>query len=218
MENREDFVVFDSVQAEDNFLQGKTSTPTASSRRLSAAGKAALLKSKILIAHLHSPSDRRISLPRASKASKATSKSLEQPAAAGTPGPTPTDKFIREQLAALTAMISSVKTDIDKAETRTVEKIDSKVDDLAGKMETRVARAETELTTLGADMASTRQQLESIRLAAAESAKAIPGIVNDAITARLASKQDDRPPTGGDRPGGERPGRRPRPLPPDFTA
>ena len=221
MENREDFVVLDSVQAKLNFLQGRTSTPNSGTRRLSAASKAAVLKNKNLIPPLHSPSDRRISLPRATKlAPKHLDQESNMPAtdkrktkqADPTPGddqgpavtgagPSATDKFIQEQLAALTAMISSVKTDIEKAETRTVEKMDSKVDDLAGKLQTRMTRAETDLATLGAEVANTRQQLETMRLAAVEqqletmrlaaveNARTLPGLVEEAVSARLAGAQ-----------------------------
>ena len=66
MENDDNLVFFDSVEAEENFLQGKSSTPT-STRRLSASSRASTLKTKNLIPPLHTPTDRRISLPRATK-------------------------------------------------------------------------------------------------------------------------------------------------------
>ena len=222
MEDSGNFVVFDTIEAEERYLQGKSSTPSASTRRLSAAGRAALLKKNNLIPPLHSPTDRRISLPRASKPpreepvasmplpDKRKAKQTDppqpgdQPEPASTvPSPSPTEKFIQEQLAALTAMISSVKADIGRAESRTVEKIDSKVDDLAGKLDVRLSKAETDLARLGGEVATTRQQLDTMRLAAVEREKALPGMVEEILRARV-------PPTpSNDRQGA---GRRHRPL------
>ena len=54
-----------SIEAEEVFLE--SASVTNNSRRLSAAGSAATLKAKNLIPPLNSPSDRRISLPRATK-------------------------------------------------------------------------------------------------------------------------------------------------------
>ena len=212
MENFENLVFLDSIQAEENFLKGKTSTPTAS-RRLSAAGRASLLKDRNLIPPLHSPSDRRISLPRASKnpptmptvadRRKSTARHGEQQEEPGRDEPTPSEKFIAEQLAALTAMIGGVKEDIGKAESRTASKIDSKVDDLACKLGARMSKAEADLSRLGAELATARQQLEAVRIAADERDKALPDMVS-AIVAKKIASQDTRPDV--------RPGRRPRLL------
>ena len=216
MEDGVKFVVLDRAAAEDRFLQGRSSTPQ-STRRLSAAGKAAVLKGRNLIPPLNSPTDRRISLPRATKAPRNTEPEMptndkRKPAPKGdsgedkpsdntvpSPTPTPTEKFIQEQLAALTSMISSVKADIGRAETRTVEKIDSKVDDLAGKLEARMSKAKTDLSRLGSEVASTRKNLEDLRLTTAEREKSIPKLIEEAVTARLAARD----------PGTSR---RPRPL------
>ena len=185
MKDGVEFVVLDSAAEEDKFLQGRSSTPH-STRRLSAAGKAGVLKGRNLIPPLNSPTDRRISLTRATKVPRNTEPEMptnekRKPAPNGdsredkpsdnptsTPTPSPTEKFIQEQLAALTSMISSVKADIGRAETRTVEKIDSKVDDLAGKLEARMSKAETDLSRLGSEVASTGKNLEDLRLTTAE--------------------------------------------------
>lgn len=151
MEGKENFVLLDSSEDEEIFLKGKSSTP-AGSRRLSAASRAAILKSKNLIPPLHSPTDRRLSL-RSYEATKLKTPDREEmpqaekrkPRQSEAPVPTEqgssenesattTDNFIREQLAALTAMITTVRTDIGQAEAKTVQKIDNKVDDLATKL------------------------------------------------------------------------------------
>ena len=208
MENNENLVFLDSAEAEDRFLQHRTSTPNSTNtRRLSAAGRAAALKNKNLIPPLHSPTDRRISLPRATKV-KATelSDNMPQPDkrksksdTAADPPPTPAtpepaaqptnDNFIREQLAALTAMITSVKSDIGQAEVRTSQKIDSKVDDLAVKLQTRMSKAETDLARLGSEVATTRQQLHSMKLAAEERERALPGMVQEMLNARTTGRR-----------------------------
>ena len=224
MEFNEEVVFLDSDKAERAFLQGRTSTPTSSGRRLSAAGNAAILKSKNLIPPLHSPSDRRISLPRASKSSPrlpeapvtmpttekrraAAPKQGEQVTVDEQPdkgGPTEslsaTDKFLKEQLASLTAMIASVRTDIGRAESRTAEKIDSKVDDLADKLQTRMAKAEIDLARLGSEMNNTRKQLDLMKLEAEEKEKSLPKLVEEAVKARFSATTLDRQ------------GRRPRPV------
>ena len=90
-------------------------------------------------------------------------------------------KFIAEQLANLTAMIGGVKDDIGKAETRTVQKIDSKVDDLAHKLGTRMSKAEGDLARLSTEVATTRTQLQSLQLAADEREKALPALVEKLV-------------------------------------
>ena len=212
MDKDENLVFLDSVEAEQNFLQGKTSTPT-NTRRLSAASRAVNLKNRNLIPPLHTPTDRRISLPRASKTPPIVMPTTDKRKPAPKQGemseeadPTPADKFIRDQLAALTAMISGVKDDIGRAETRTMEKIDSKVDDLALQLGTRMSKAETDLARLGSDVASTRTQLETLKLAADERARQLPGLIEDAVKARLR----DTPAAGKLEEG--RLGRRHRPL------
>ena len=208
MENEANLVFLDSVEAEDNFLKGRTSTPTQATRRLSAAGRAANLKAKNLIPPLHSPTDRRISLPRASKTPVAmpTDKKKQQPARQGDPveeqpraEPSAAEKFIQEQLAALTAMIGGVKDDIGRAETRTMEKIDSKVDSLAQQLGTRMSKAETDLARLTSEVASSRNQILAMQQAATAQEKALPALVESLVKTRLDGNPD-------------RPGRRPRQL------
>ena len=215
MDADENLVFFDSIEAESNFLEGRTSTPS-SSRRLSAANRAANLKNRNLIPPLHTPTDRRISLPRASKTPPITMptadkkkapapKQAEQPAEPERQqDPSSTDKFIREQLAALTAMIGGVRGDIERAESRTVDKIDSKVDDLASKLGTRMSKAETDLARLSSEVASTRNQLETLRLATEEREKALPSLIEAALKERtdVVPRADE----------GQRLGRRPRPI------
>ena len=218
MDYGENFVLIDSSAAEQRFLQGRSSTPSAN-RRLSASSRASALKSRNLIPPLHSPSDRRLSLPRAAKtdanmptvADKRKAKQGEADAAQQpgdtAEGPSPTEKFIQEQLAALMAMITSVKADIGRAETRTVEKIDTKVDDLAGKLQSRMSKAESGLAQLGTEVAATRQQMESLKLAADERERRLPQIVEELVKAKLATVVDAKP------------GRRHQPLQgPDNTA
>ena len=217
MENLENLVFLDSIEAEESFLKGKTSTPTAS-RRLSAAGRASLLKDKNLIPPLHTPSDRRISLPRASKnpamptvadKRKLTARHGEQQEEPGREEPTPSEKFIAEQLAALTAMIGGVKEDIGRAESRTASKIDSKLDDLACKLGARMSKAEADLSRLGTELATARQQLEAVRIAADEREKALPDMISSIVAMKIPQNtQDTRLDV--------RPGRRPRLL--DTTA
>ena len=207
MEDEDKLVFLDSSEAEENFLRGNTSTPT-SGRRLSAAGKAALLKKKNLIPPLHSPTDRRVSLPRASKSTAMPVVEKRKPPKAGEgdeqqprPEPTSSEKFIQEQLAALTAMIGGVKDDIGRAESRTAEKIDTKVDDLAGKLGARMTKAETDLARISAELATTRNQLETVMIAADEREKALPKLVETLLSSRTDTPAPD-----------QRPGRRHRPL------
>ena len=96
--------------------------------------------------------------------------------------PSSSEKFIQEQLAALTAIS------------------DTKVDDLAGKLQTRMSKAETDLARLTGEMASTKRSFESLKLAAEERDKTLPQLVEDAVRARLASNETKA-------------ARRPRPLP-----
>ena len=101
-------------------------------------------------------------------------------------------------------MIGGVKDDIGKAETRAVEKIDSKVDDLALKLGTRMAKAEGDLARLSTEVANTRSQLQSLQLAANEIEKLLPSLVERLVrSTRL------------DPPAAAREGRRHRPLPDD---
>ena len=214
MEDLDNLVFFDSVEAEVDFLKDRTSTPTpAASRRLSAARRAAILKEKNLIPPLHSPSDRRVSLPRATKNNSATMPTVadrrkstarlgEQQEDPSKEEPTPSEKFIAEQLAALTNMISGVKEDIGKAENRTANKIDSKVDDLANKLGTRMSKAEADLTRMGSELAAARQQLEAVKLAAEEREKTLPALIESIV----AKKSGPLPLSDA------RPGRRHRPL------
>ena len=208
MESAEDLVFLDSIEAEENFLRGRTSTPT-SGRRLSAASKAAILKKKNLIPPLHSPSERRISLPRASKTPtmpatndkrKPSTRQADAPDDQAPSEATAAEKFIQEQLAALTAMIGGVKEDIGRAEVRTVAKIDEKVDDLAGKLGARMSRAEADLAKVSADLDTARKQLEAVQATATEREKALPGIVESIVASKLDSAEP-------------KPGRRHRPLP-----
>ena len=100
----------------------------------------------------------------------------ESPAAAASDPTTAAtgDAFIKEQLAALTAIITSVKSDIGQAEARTVAKIDTKVDVLAVKLQTRMSRAETDLARLGTEMAVMREPLDALKLAAEERERGPP--------------------------------------------
>ena len=120
MENDKELVFFDSIEAKETFLQGKTSTPT-SGRRLSASSRAANLKTKNLIPPLHTLTYRRISLPRATKTppplyNMPTSTDKRRPAPKqaeateeqGKGELSASEKFIAEQLATLTAMIGGV--------------------------------------------------------------------------------------------------------------
>ena len=195
MEEEDNIVFFDSVEAEEHFLQGRTSTPT-STRRLSAAGKATNLKKKNLIPPLHTPSDRRVSLPRASKATPpptmpTTDKRKAQPPRCGEVDEQParqeltaSEKFIAEQLASLTAMIGGVKEEIGQAESRTAAKIDSKVDDLASKLDVRMSKAESDLSRLATELASTREQLAAVKIASEEREKTLPELVESLLKAR----------------------------------
>ena len=202
MEDKENLVFFDSVEAEENFLKGKTSTPS-SARRLSAASRATSFKNRNLIPPLHSPSDRRVSLPRASKTTPVSNMPAEKkkPTRQGESAeePTPSEKFIAEQLAALTAMIGGVKEDISRAESRTGDRIDSKVDDLALKLGARMSKAETDLARITSEVATTRAELQSLRDSTKEQEKALPSLAESLVKARIAPDQ--------------RSVRRPRPLP-----
>ena len=214
MEEDDSLVFLDSIEAEEHFLRGRTSTP--SDRRKSAANCASALKKKNLIPPLHKPSDRRVSLPRASKApainmptvdkKKQASKQAE---ADDTPRHelTTGERLIQEQLAALTTMIRGVKDEIGRAESRTVERIDAKVDDLANKLGTRMDKAETDLGRLGTELASAKNQLEQLKLAADEKEKALPELVGRLVREKSAMLVPVA-----------RPGRRHRPLAGDATA
>ena len=180
-------MVFNSIEAEHSYLQGRTSTPTGASRRQFKAGSAANLKNRNLIPPLHTPKDRRISLPRASKTPSvampdkrktAPNRETQYAVEDTVTEPTPSEKVIKEQLATLTTSIGGVEEDIGQAKTRTVEKIDSKVDDLATRLGTRMSKAETDLTRPGTEIASTREQLQTMRLAAEERERALPGMID----------------------------------------
>ena len=110
----------------------------------------------------------------------------ESPAAAASDPATAAtgDAFIKEQLAALTAIITSVKSDIGQAEARTVAKIDTKVDVLAVKLQTRMSRAETDLARLGTEMAVMREPLDALKLAAEERERGLPALVESIVRKR----------------------------------
>ena len=110
-----------------NFPEGPnlTSTPSNASRRLSAAGRAAKLKERNLIPPLNSPTDRRVSLPRATKAAtppaypgRKTSESSAMPAAK------PTADASASVLDDIKSMIKGVRTDIASSEDRMAKKFD----------------------------------------------------------------------------------------------
>ena len=192
---RRDFLA--SIEAEESFLDSQfpptTPTPTPS-RRYSASSRAAVLKAQNLIPPLNPPSDRRTSLPRASKIVAAVPPKKKMPTDDAT-----RDKSLLEQIDLMIRTSSeTVRKDIAGLESSTAKKID----DLSSKLSTRLAKAEKDLSQLGNQIASSRDELEALKTRAERQEASIPRMIEEAVAKKLSSK--------------DLPGRRPRQIPPVF--
>ena len=183
-------------------LPNSTSTPT---RRLSAANQASILKASNLIPPLHTPKDRRISLPRNVKAPvtpdppKAGQGSQESNTMPADKAPQQGDSS--HLLDKIETMILGVRDDISKSETRVTGKLDNKIDDLTRKLNDRLGKAEGQLTTLGIQVGQTKSDIEDLRESMADRERDLPLVVDRLLDKKLA-----------DLPHLRRAGQTPRPL------
>ena len=178
------------VDLEDDFLTGSRplfsrsplSTPTAP-RRLSAAGRAAQLKTGNLIPPLHTPSDRRISLPRACAQKPVVSPS---PSAGSVSQDMPADKNgDRSALEELKGLIKGLATDMARTEASMVQKID----DLSGQVSERLGKAETGIANLSKQVTDVKSELDSLKESNAEQDRRLPMLVERLVTKKLADSQ-----------------------------
>ena len=213
MDKLERLAFLSSIDVEEDFLEGQkvTSSPIdtrGAPRRLSAAGRAAALKSKNLIPPLNSPTDRRISLPRASKlAASPSTLRTDMPAPSKKPS---ADPPVAPALAPAAATTGLDKTILDEITKRldglradiagSTTSMGNKIDGLSSKLGARLDRAEKDLSNLGSQMAETRQDVDKIRELVDERDGALAGLVEQAVTKKFASL------TGTDK------GKRPRTL------
>ena len=194
MDSRERQAFLASIEAEEDFLSG---TPPVSGRRLSAAGNAQALKSRNLIPPLNPTSDRRISLPHASKLVSATSPA--SPTVVNMPptqDPNSKDKALLGQIELMIKASSDrVRQDIADFETSSSKRLD----ELSGKLTARLSKAETDLSKLGTQIAAARGDVDILKQKLDQTENALP----DMIEAAVARKMIDSGPTPS--------GRRPRP-------
>ena len=180
-----------------------SSSPSGTSaRRLSAAGRASKLKEKNLIPPLNSPTDRRISLPRASKTpsnSPASSKKTVKPPLTNDmpTGKAPPEPSVLEDIRSL---ISGVRTDIASSE----ERMSKRFDDLSVKLSARIDKTEAELSSLGTQVARTRAEIEATRKRVDDRDKTLPQMIEQIVNQKLET--GGRPTPRGGR------GQAPRPL------
>ena len=183
-----------SIEDEASFLSGQPTTTAPTPRRLSAASKAALLKAKNLIPPLNLPSDRRASLPRATKIVAAVPLPANK-----MPDDASRDKTLLEQIDLMIKSSSErVRKDIALLESNTAKKID----DLSTKLTSRLNKAEKDLSQLGIQVADTRQEIDTIRTRTERQEALLPSLVEEAVAKKLSSVPA---------------GRRPRQIPPPFT-
>ena len=187
-----------SIEDEASFLSSQpAAAPTP--RRLSAANKAALLKAKNLIPPLNPPTDRRTSLPRASKIVSA----VPAPTSKKMPDDAARDKTLLEQIdLMIRASSDKVRNDIASLESSTSKKID----DLSNKLTSRLNKAEKDLSQLGIQIAETRQEVEELKTKNERREAHLHALVDEVVAKRLTSVP---PPAGAI-------GRRPRQIPPQF--
>ena len=190
-----------SIEAElaDDPVHIPTTTPQPC--RLSAAGNAALLKTKNLIPPLNSPTDGCISLPRATKTanSSPTPSTRKMPAS----DDSSLDKTLLEQIdRMIKASSKTVRSDIASLEAST----STKIDDISSKLSSRLSKAEKDLSQLGTQIAASREEVEGLRTQVSRHEASIPALVEAAVTAKLATA-----------PNTNQVGRRPRQIPPGFA-
>ena len=170
-------------------LPQQSATPTSTTRRQSAAGRAAQLKSKNLIPPLNPPTDRRLSLPRASKLVHVQSPLSPTIVAAPAP-PTMADKQKPPQdfassMDKITAMFDKIREDIAKSETSTANKIDAKVDDLSSRITARLTKAEGDLSRLGGQIALGRSDIDDMKNKMEGQEQRMVELVDKAVDRRL---------------------------------
>ena len=188
-----------SIEAELSDIPAHTPVTAPQPRRLSAAGNAALLKTKNLIPPLNSPTDRRISLPRASKSANSPAPTKKMPAS----DDTSRDKILLEQIdRMIKASSETVRSDIASLEAST----STKIDDLSSKLSSRLSKAEKDLSQLGTQIAASREEVERLKTQIDRHEASVPSLVEAAVTARLATA-----------PNTSTIGRRPRQIPPGFA-
>ena len=187
------------LEPEEVFLDALAALPSpANRRRLSAAGSASKLKEKNLIPPLNTPTSRRVSLPRASKCVL-----ISAPAATNSkmPSEKPQTAAQKDPSAAILdrmeTMFRGLREDIGKSEANTGKKID----ELSDRLSARLTRAEKDLSKLGTDMATTRQELDSLREKIDVQERSIPSLIEAAISSRPRQADPE-----------SRTGRRPRGL------
>ena len=204
MDKLERLAFLSSVDAEEDFLEGRvvTSSPIGTGvtppggRRLSAAGKAAALKAKNLIPPLNSPTDRRISLPRASKVSASTPPSTPEMPTAGkrgqalgetptpaTPAAPPRQDMDRSILEEITKRLDGLKADIAGSTTSMGEKIDG----LSTKLTAQLDKAERDLSNLGGQVAASRQDMDNLKDRLDVQENSLANIVEEAVAKKFAT-------------------------------
>ena len=187
-----------SIENEASFLSSQPAT-TPTPRRLSAASKAALLKAKNIIPPLNPPTDRRTSLPRATKIVTA----LPAPASKKMPDDSTRDKTLLEQIDLMIKSSSDrVRSDIAALESNTSKKID----DLSSKLTSHLNKAEKDLSQLGIQIAETRQEVEELKTRNERREAQLHSFVDEAVAKKLTSGPFS---TGTS-------GIRPRQIPPPF--
>ena len=182
-----------------------TQTPTAGGRRLSAAGRAAILKEKNLIPPLNTPSSRRISLPRATK-SNMDGAAKNQPdvqtdkdkdrkkSTSEKPAPTAGERSIMEEIA---KMNKAIRTDIARSETSTGKKID----ELSGHLTARMSKAEEEIGSISTRVSEALTEIERLKVTTTATESKLPELVDKILREQNMES----------RPGTSTQGRRPRP-------
>ena len=167
-----------------NFPEGPnlTSTPSNASRRLSAAGRAAKLKERNLIPPLNSPTDRRVSLPRATKAAtppaypgRKTSESSAMPAAK------PTADASASVLDDIKSMIKGVRTDIASSEDRMAKKFD----ELSTKLTERIDKTEAEISSLATQVSRTKVEIEATKKKVEDQSDRLPAMIDRIVARKL---------------------------------
>ena len=199
---REDSVDHDSsFQGAPSFTSSPSSTPA---RRLSAAGRAAKLKDKNLIPPLHTPSDRRISLPRATKStptgqskkpSEPASDSSDMPGAAKTPSP---DASILDDIK---NMIRGVRSDIASSEDR----IAKRFDELSVNLSTRMDKTEADIADLSVQVSRTKVEIENARKRVEDQELKLPQMIEQIVSQKLESRPRSSLPRRGQTPRPVRP-------------
>ena len=172
----------------DNLSHIDTSTP-GNKRRLSATGSASRLKDRNLIPPLNTPTSRRVSLPRATKTvlvvnpgplRKMPTDKPQQPQPPKAQAPDPSAAILER----MEVMFRGLREDIAKSESNTGRKID----DLSTKLNTRLTKAEKDLSTLGLEVSSSRKELDSLKAKLSEHQNSLPGMIEEAVSNRIKSR------------------------------